>query len=378
MKKFRDFESARKFVRKLKLKNYKKWQEYCKSGNKPDDVPSTPSGTYKNNGWSGLGDWLGTGTVAAKDRVFLSFKDAIEFVQKLGLKSRKEFNLYYKSGNKPDDIPTSPDKTYKKDFKGYGDWLGTGRIADRNKVYRSFESAREFARALNLKSEKEWKEYCRSGNKPDDIPTSAAKTYKKDFKGWGDFLGTGNVANYNKVYRPFEEAREFARGLNFKNTTEWYEYCKSGNKPDDISVAPSGTYKNEFKGMGDFLGTGTIPSQDKVYRSFESAREFARALNLKGIKEWHAYCKSGNKPDNIPQKPERTYKKDWKGVGDWTGTGNVAHKDREFLPFKKAREFVRKLGLKNYKEWDEYCKSGDKPKDIPAHPWDVYKESKKK
>ena len=115
----------------------------------------------------------------------------------------------------------------------------------------------------------------------------------------------------------------------------------------------------------------------KKFREFESAREFVRSLNLKSQKEWMEYCKSGNKPDDIPQKPERTYKKDWKGVGDWTGTGNVAHKDREFLPFKKAREFVRKLGLKNYKEWDEYCKSGDKPKDIPAHPWDVYKEGKK-
>ena len=51
----------------------------------------------------------------------------------------------------------------------------------------------------------------------------------------------------------------------------------------------------------------------KQFRDFEEAREFVRSLNLKGQKEWHEYCKSGKKPDDIPQKPERTYKNEWKG-----------------------------------------------------------------
>ena len=216
-KQFRDFESARKFVRELGLKNYKEWQEYCKSGNKPDDVPSTPSGTYKNNGWSGLGDWLGTGTVAPKDRVFLSFKDAREFVRSLNLKNQKEWMKYCASGNRPDDIPATPSGTYKNNgWSGFGDWLGTGTIAAQDKVYRPFAEAREFVQKLNLKSKTDWYSYCKSGNKPEDISASPDKTYKKDFKGYGDWLGTGTVAPQDKVYRPFVEARAFARGLNLK------------------------------------------------------------------------------------------------------------------------------------------------------------------
>ena len=65
-------------------------------------------------------------------------------------------------------------------------------------------------------------------------------------------------------------------------------------------------------------------------------------------------------------------------MGDWLDTGTVAHKDRIFRPFTEAREFVRSLGIKNHKEWRAYCKSGSKPDDIPAHPWDVYKEWNKK
>ena len=51
---------------------------------------------------------------------------------------------------------------------------------------------------------------------------------------------------------------------------------------------------------------------------------------------------------------------------------------KQFRDFEDAREFVRKLGLKNKKEWQEYCKSGNKPDDIPSNPWDVYKEWEKK
>jgi hypothetical protein len=49
-KKFRDFVEAREFVRKLGLKSVKYWMAYCKSGNKPDDIPNNPWRTYKE--WS--------------------------------------------------------------------------------------------------------------------------------------------------------------------------------------------------------------------------------------------------------------------------------------------------------------------------------------
>ena len=117
----------------------------------------------------------------------------------------------------------------------------------------------------------------------------------------------------------------------------------------------------------------------KEFRDFESAREFVRSLKLKTDNEWREYCKSGTRPYDIPASPNTTYKnKGYLNLGDWLGTGTVAHKDKVFRSFTEAREFVRSLHLKGNKEWREYCKSGKKPDDIPAHPWDVYKEWKKK
>jgi hypothetical protein len=88
---------------------------------------------------------------------------------------------------------------------------------------------------------------------------------------------------------------------------------------------------------------------------------------LKSETEWRAYTKSNKKPDDIPASPSRTYAEvGWAGMGDWLGTGRVAHRKlRDWLgagrlrrstarPFKKARVFVRGLGLKSVAEWRTY------------------------
>jgi hypothetical protein len=62
-------------------------------------------------------------------------------------------------------------------------------------------------------------------------------------------------------FRSFAEARDYVHKLGIKNQTEWYDYCKSGRKPDDIPMAANDVYKKEWKGFGDWLGTGTIASR---------------------------------------------------------------------------------------------------------------------
>jgi hypothetical protein len=374
MKKFRDFESARKFAQKLGLKYSSEWRTYCNSGNKPDDIPSTPDQVYKNKGWNGWGVWLRNGEKISKKSRFCSLNEAREFVRKLNLKSMKEWQEYCKSGNKPDNIPANPESPYKgKGWKGYGDWLGTGTIANVNKQYLPFNEAREFVRKLNLKTGDEWNNYCNSGNKPDNIPINVAQTYRK--KGWigiGDFLGSGNIANKDRAYRSYNEAREFVHKLKLKNRGEWEKYYASGKKPDDIPASAGRTYKNEWKGWGDFLGTGRIPAKDITYRSFDDAKEFAHGLKLNSRSEWIKFCNSDKKPIDIPIACYNTYKNEWKGWGDFLGTGNLPPKDRVYRPFNEAREFVRKLNLKNQKEWESFCQSGKCPNDIPFTPWHIY------
>jgi hypothetical protein len=42
----------------------------------------------------------------------------------LGLRSTTQWRDYCKSGKKPEDIPSNPDKTYGMEFGGYSDWIG--------------------------------------------------------------------------------------------------------------------------------------------------------------------------------------------------------------------------------------------------------------
>jgi superfamily II DNA or RNA helicase len=371
---WRKFEDARDFVRGLDLKSVAEWYAYCRAGKRPNDIPAAPGLTYAETGWTGWGDWLGTGAVAPSLRQYRSFKEARAFVRGLKLKSQTAWFDYGKSRRKPADIPASPQITYAATgWTGWGDWLGTGAVAPSLRQYRSFKKARAFVRGLKLKSGAEWSAYCKSGKKPDDIPAAPGNGYAKPgWAGMGDWLGTGR--HRGKGWRSFKGARQFARGLGLKSQTEWYAYCKSGRKPSDIPTSPSEAYaKTGWAGMGDWLGTGTVAPRLRQYRAFKKARAFVRGLGFKSEAEWREYCNSGKKPDELPSNANLVYANDgWAGLGDWLGSGAVATRLRQYRSFKKARAFVRGLGLKSGAEWRDYCKSGRKPADIPANPNQTY------
>jgi hypothetical protein len=367
---WREFDDARGFVRGLKLKSVNEWLDYCNSGKKPADIPAAPQATYAETGWVGYGDWLGTGTVATYLRPYRSFRNARVFVQGLKLQSQSEWLDYSRSGKKPDDIPARPHKTYAEiGWAGYGDWLGTGAVATRLRQYRSFKKARAFVHGLKLKSKTEWRDYYKSGKKPEDVPAAPETIYANaGWAGMGDWLGTGRVADQLRRYQPFGKARAFVRGLSLKSEYEWRDYCKSGQKPKGIPAAPGQTYAHGgWAGMGDWLGTGR--RRGRGWRPFRNARAFVHGLKLQSFAEWRDYCTSGKKPADIPVNPNQTYvESGWVGYGDWLGTGMVAPRLRQYRSFKKARTFVRGLGLKSVADWYQYCKSGKKPDDIPNAP----------
>jgi hypothetical protein len=143
----------------------------------------------------------------------------------------------------------------------------------------------------------------------------------------GDWLGTGTIAPRLKTYRPFKMARAFVRQLQLKSTAEWFAFCKGqlphkGKLPHDIPADPRSSYaKRGWVSMGDWLGTGMVAYSLRSYRSFRAARSYARSLLLRDIYEWHALCKAGRLPADIPASPQYTYaKKGWLGYRDWLGT----------------------------------------------------------
>jgi hypothetical protein len=81
---------------------------------------------------------------------------------------------------------------------------------------------------------------------------------------WGDFLGTGSVANYYKKYLKYKEAKFFVKKFHFKNQKEWFKYSKSKKFPSFLPASPMQVYKNSgWIGLVDFLGTGRKPRSKK-------------------------------------------------------------------------------------------------------------------
>jgi Integrase repeat unit len=321
---WRNFEDARVFVHGLGLKSFTEWFDYSQSGKKPPDIPANPQTVYTNNGWAGFDDWLGTGR-RRRGLGWQRFKDARAFARSLSLESVPEWFAYTRSGKKPPDIPSHPERIYAKDgWAGWGDWLGTGTLGPWDYQFRSFKKARAFARSLGLKNDAEWFAYTRSRKKPPDIPANPRRTYANSgFVSMGNWLGTGRVANQFRKYRSFKKARAFVLGLGLKSRAEWVAYCKSGKKPADIPAGPRQTYaKDGWAGWGDWLGTKRRRGQG--WRSFPDARAFAHSLGLKSGPEWLEYCQSGMRPTDIPSNPNQVYATEgYRGMGDWLGYSHL-------------------------------------------------------
>jgi hypothetical protein len=191
---------------------------------------------------------------------------------------------------------------------------------NRRDAYLSYGDARAFIQTLGIKNQAEWKEYCRSGSKPANIPSGPDVFYKG--RGWvnyGDWLGTGSIAKKLINYRSFKEARKFTRRLGIKSTEQWRNYCKSGLKPIDIPVNPNSHYRLcGWAGYSDFFNANMRKDQRKFsFLDFSDARDVVRSLGLKSWDEWDISSKNKQLPRGLPRFPNIEYASQWLGWRDW-------------------------------------------------------------
>lgn len=370
-----EFEQAREFVRSLKLNYQRDWNIFCKTGKKPNNIPSNPDKIYKEAGYLSLPDFLGT-KIGFAGYDYLSFVEAKEIVRSYNFKNTDEWRQFLKSEEKPINIPYEPDKIYKNDgWISFGDFIGTNRISNQKREFLNFEDARIFVRSLNLKTTDEWLNYTKSVDFPINIPVSPGRTYKNE--GWlsiPDWIGAniGFTGTFDTM--KFEEAREFVWKLKLKKQKDWNLYCLSGEKPKDIPSNPDKAYKeNGWLSFPDWLGT-QIGFYGYEYLQYDEAKELVKKLGLSSQSDWSKYLKSGNRPKFIPSSPGKFYKDNgWVNWGDWLGTDRIADKFKIYRTFDEAKKYIQKIEIKSQKEWNAYAKSGgEKPNDIPYKPQRTY------
>jgi len=235
---FLPIEQAKLFIHRLGFERKAQWNEWLRNHNRPSFIPSRPEWTYKDKGWTDWHDWIGFG--------FLPFEKARTFMRKLRLRNREEYWAWLAGGNRPKNIPYSPEKVYQHTgWIDLGDWLGTGNKSGRQKrKWLSYEEAKAYVQALGLKTQLDFVNWRKSGNKPETMPSSPGRTYK-EFEDWGKFLGTDRIANQCKGYWDYEEAKAFLKPLRISSSQHYRQLFGLGIIPKEIPKNPYAYYKKQ-------------------------------------------------------------------------------------------------------------------------------------
>ncbi len=248
------FKEARKYVWSLKLKTGEDWKEYTKSTNFPLFLPTAPQNVYKE--WSGIEDWIGPTFLKRNERKllnYLAFEDAKSIVRKQQFNNWKQYSNW---NERPSNIPLKPNTIYPE-FKGRRDWLGIDPHYTTQKGYLNYEMASEILKKHGIKSNGQFRIFKKSNLFPNNFPLNPEKYYKDEWYnkgGWGGFLGTGYVANNQRSYCSFIEAKKIVKMLGVSSKNQWFQITKSEIFPKNLPVSPNNVYKSQWKGWADFLG----------------------------------------------------------------------------------------------------------------------------
>ena len=80
--------------------------------------------------------------VNAHKRKWRGYQSAKIYIQSQGIKTKREFQIWVRSGKKPANIPSNPDRFYKFQWEGWGEFLGTGRVSTQKMEWRDYQSAK--------------------------------------------------------------------------------------------------------------------------------------------------------------------------------------------------------------------------------------------
>ena len=385
-KPFVPYEDARAFVHPLRFPTKEAFDRWIASSERAAQIPACPHLTYKNSGWRDWQDFLGYGgrKRGHGQNQFLPFQEARAWAHAQRFTTSIEWHRVRAQGLLPHNIPTAPDLAYQKSgWVNWQDWLGQ---PSREKRWRSFQEAREFARSLGFTNAPTYRKWAMTLERPPDVPAAPHCVYRN--KGWTDWYDwLGHPRNQARQYLSFDEARAFMRQLSLVGSSGWAEWCRDGFRPNNIPSNPASFYRDQgWQNWPDFLGMvgqsrKRRPKQD-CWRPFQEARQFVHSLGLWSIQAWGEWCATSARPHDIPEHPAYAYKNEgWAGWRDFLGKipseGNAAGSvlpSRKWRTFEDARDYVRALGFTSIEHWRQWADSSEKPYDIPKTPSYAYRD----
>ena len=110
-------------------------------------------------------------------------------VKEWDINSKPQWYDYWKVNERPSNIPSDPSAIYKRQsvWVSWSDLFG-----NENVTYWNFKTAIKFVRKLKLKTNGEYRDYCKGNDRPKELHSSPDNYYGKtnEWINWPHFLGT--------------------------------------------------------------------------------------------------------------------------------------------------------------------------------------------
>ena len=191
--KYLSYDELKEYVRINNIFTKEQYINHVSKNYLVDDknIPYNPSTFYDKSIWKGWSIFLRNEIYKKNyNGTYYSYSECKEVIKKYNFTSKDNFLKVIKDIIKDDmRIPYSPSTIYKKEWEGWIEFLDTNNDIEQITDLVSFEVARDYARSLNLKLQRQW-----SKIRWIDLPKGMTKRPEKLYKyvgwiDWYDFLG---------------------------------------------------------------------------------------------------------------------------------------------------------------------------------------------
>lgn len=255
MKNFLKFEDAKTFIQKLKLKNHKDFISFIK--NNDCSIPSDPNRYYKNLGWISWGDFLGNGNTHRKS--FLTYNESVKKLEIVKLKSSIDFRKWIKN-NKNSNIPTNPNVVYKNEWISWNFFLSTNNLSniEKNENFLSFSDCKEYLNKMKIKSATQFRRWKNRPNFIPSLPNkSYTKEWISwsDFLGTDNI----SMKEKKSKFIDYESAKKYLQDKAISHKFDYRQFIINNNI-DFLPLRPEYVYRKSWCGYLEYLNCCSIRS----------------------------------------------------------------------------------------------------------------------
>ncbi|MCZ0932991.1 MAG: hypothetical protein OXJ52_07555 [Oligoflexia bacterium] len=249
----------------------------------------------------------------------MSYKEAQTFVREINIKTKRDFFKFVLSDDKPFDLPVNPNRAYKE-WTSWEDFLGveSAGSAKAPPVKKENTFLEDLKAVLDIDKEEAKAELNHQIQEPSQKEASVVESSNRTEKISGkrnSFQRRNRAKNNN--WMSYEEAKKLIQSLKITTALQFYEWSKE-NRPSNFPSSPYSVYKKEWRGWGDFLGTGRIVT--KHWMSYEEAKALIQSEGVISEPAYRKWRKAGRRPPDFPVNPDRIYKEDWQSWPEFLGT----------------------------------------------------------